>query len=298
MNDKNKGMIFGAFIGDAHALGAHWVYDTGVIDREAGRITDLIDPIAVNFHPHRSAGEFTHYGDQMLLFLEYMSAAERFESRAYLQMWKKFYDSYDGYKDHAMEETRRNLEAEDLNSGSHSTDLAGAFYAPILAAFNENSRAGLLSDVEKAVRMTHDSADVVQAAGFFAEVMTEAAGGTKPSTAIVKVLKSGSFSDEFRALVEKGIDSTGEKTRETIAAFGQACPADYGTPGVIHLICSYEGNIEEGLVENVMAGGDSAARGILTGAVLGAYEGFESIPERWRKVLAAKDKIEKLCGSR
>ena len=39
---------------------------------------------------------------------------------------------------------------------------------------------------------------------------------------------------------------------------------------MIHLICKYEDNLQEGLIENAMAGGDSAARGLVIGAVLGA----------------------------
>ncbi|MDB6074567.1 MAG: hypothetical protein JWO89_2207, partial [Verrucomicrobiaceae bacterium] len=38
-------------------------------------------------------------------------------------------------------------------------------------------------------------------------------------------------------------------------------------------------------IENVMAGGDSAARGIFIGAVLGWLHGEQGIPEAWRNGL-------------
>jgi ADP-ribosylglycohydrolase len=49
----------------------------------------------------------------------------------------------------------------------------------------------------------------------------------------------------------------------------------------VHLIGKYEGNLRKGIVENVMAGGDSAARGLVVGMILGAHLGFEAIPSEW-----------------
>ena len=43
-----------------------------------------------------------------------------------------------------------------------------------------------------------------------------------------------------------------------------------------------------------MAGGDSAARGLITGAMLGAYHGIGAIPKRWIKDLKAHDRIVSL----
>ncbi len=34
MKDKLRAMVMGAFVGDALALGAHWVYNTNVIDKK------------------------------------------------------------------------------------------------------------------------------------------------------------------------------------------------------------------------------------------------------------------------
>jgi ADP-ribosylglycohydrolase len=50
-------------------------------------------------------------------------------------------------------------------------------------------------------------------------------------------------------------------------------------PGAVHLIVKYQDNPRQGLIENVMAGGDSAARGLIAGMVFGAYAGMDAIPK-------------------
>jgi ADP-ribosylglycohydrolase len=293
-DDKQKGLVFGAFIGDSHALGAHWVYNTRAIDKKTGRVTELIDPIVKTFHPNKKAGDLTHYGDQMLLFLEHISSTGKLNRKGYLETWTQFFDSYGGYKDHAMKETRENIGSGKENPGSGSTDLAGTFYVPVLLYFSGSDEEQLAADIESAVTMTHNSPPVLQAARFFSALLREVLRGTGPIEAIDRLLDSGSYEGNFSGLVTKGIESIGDGTRETIKEFGQACPADHGVPGVIHLIGTYEDDFETALIENVMAGGDSAARGIAVGAVLGARNGLSVIPERWRNALTSRTKIETL----
>jgi ADP-ribosylglycohydrolase len=63
---------------------------------------------------------------------------------------------------------------------------------------------------------------------------------------------------------------------------------------VVHLIAKYENDLREALIQSVMAGGDSAARGMLVGMVLGAHLGPESLPMGWVSEMVVKEKIESL----
>ena len=44
MKEHARSMVLAAFVADSLALGAHWIYNTEKIDRQFGRITDLLAP--------------------------------------------------------------------------------------------------------------------------------------------------------------------------------------------------------------------------------------------------------------
>ncbi len=53
-------------------------------------------------------------------------------------------------------------------------------------------------------------------------------------------------------------------------------------------------DLKEALVQAVMAGGDSAARGLLVGMVLGAHLGDKSLPKEWVSGLKRGSDISRL----
>lgn len=292
MTDKQKALLYGAFLGDSLALGAHWIYNTRVIDKKAGRITELMAPVAGSYHPHRGGGDFTHYGDQMLFFLNHRKNRGNLDVPAYLSEWQAFFEAYDGYKDGAMKGTSQIVvNHPGVLRGSDAHDLAGIFYVPVLrAAAGEGE--DLSEVVEAAVRMTHDNDQVVAAAHFLDGVLQSVLAGKDPGSAMEEAARH--LPESLAPLVRKGLESAGKDSRITIGEFGQACGVEQGLAGAVHLIASYPDNLEEALIENTMAGGDSAARGIFAGAVLGAALGPAALPSRWLAALKARDKIEGL----
>jgi len=76
--------------------------------------------------------------------------------------------------------------------------------------------------------------------------------------------------------------------------FGQMCEIEAAFPCVVHLIARYESNLKEGLIENAMAGGDSAARGLIVGMTLGAHLGMDAIPQKWLSELRSYQEIVEL----
>ena len=91
--------------------------------------------------------------------------------------------------------------------------------------------------------------------------------------------------------VRMGIDSLDQDTTPCIIGFGQSCHVDEAFPATVHLIGKYERSLQEALIQSVMAGGDSAGRGMILGMVLGAYLGDDGLPGAWVDALKKKGEI-------
>ncbi|MBT8370415.1 MAG: ADP-ribosylglycohydrolase family protein [Deltaproteobacteria bacterium] len=298
MKDKIRAMVLGSFVADALSLGTHWVYNTNVIDKKFGRVEDYHDPLT-SYHGEKKAGEHTHYGDQMMVLLESIQETSGFELESFAKHWRRLFDNYQGYFDHATKDTLENLsQGKDLHScGSESDDLAGTSrIAPVCYAHYRDSDK-LVQAVRLQTAFTHNQKTVVDAAEFFARTVVIILNGASPLQAINEVVKQNFAGEAIEKLVIDGLDSKEIETRQAVADFGQMCSIDAALPGTIHLIAKYENHFETALVENVMAGGDSSARGMLAGMVLGAYTGLDAIPGLWLDGLKSQNRVEELMDS-
>ena len=293
MKDNAKAMVLASFAGDSLALGAHWIYDTDQIAAIFNRVETYQKPGPDAYHPTKNAGEFTHYGDQLLVLLESIAACRGFDLNHFAALWIAHHQDYTGYIDHATRSTLNNFKDGKApeSAGSESTDLGGAArMAPVAYAYS-NAIDELVINARIQTAMTHNHILVKDSAAFFGAVVFRILKGESPVAAIEAITASQFTRQPFQAWVKKGIES---RTSDTIAAvkrFGQMCEIGAAFPGVIHLVARYEDNLQQALIENVMAGGDSAARGMITGMLLGAFHGIEAIPESWLTQLVAREKI-------
>ncbi len=288
--EQRKGIIYGSLAADSLSLGSHWVYNAKAIEKRLGRPSELTDPIVPTFHPKKKKGEFTHYGDQVLWLLEHLAETGGYEGDAFLERWKEKMGDYDGYMDHASKDT---LEA---GKASEMDDLAGAGRtAPLAYYFHDKPELLAEAAVDQALR-THNHPLVADTARFFSLLLFEA-GSPEEKVDMVKALRSvlarkGWESDALKEGVEAGIASAGKDTTAAIGEFGQMCAAERALPAVVHLLASYPDDYREAMIANTAAGGDSAARGLLAGMILGSRLGFSAIPEKWVEPLVYRKRIE------
>jgi ADP-ribosylglycohydrolase len=293
MEQNAKNMVFSAFASDSLALGAHWIYDTEIIKSEFGEIDKLIKPLEGSFHEGKEGGDFTHYGDQTLLLLESIAEFNGFAPRLFAESWFKFMETYEGYKDHATIDTvdnHKNGSAVE-SSGSSSTDLGGASrIAPVVFLFRDDPEMAARGAREQTA-LTHNNPMVLGAAEFFARVALETLRGVHPVTALQKISADHFEETEIHKWVGLGIESVSADTLETILRFGQMCDINASFPSVIHIIAKYENDLKKALTEDVMCGGDSAARGMIVGMVLGAHHGSKRLPEEWISGMRGYERI-------
>ncbi|MFP4490737.1 MAG: ADP-ribosylglycohydrolase family protein [Spirochaetaceae bacterium] len=312
--ERARAMVFAPFIGDSLSLGVHWVYNVKAIEKRVGRIDDLIAPVVKTFHPHKNAGEFTHYGDQMLLLLEYCNelcsdvennedcVSVKFDQSAFLKKWVAYMENYTGYMDHASKDTLAAYRKMPVNerdrgedsAGSSMDDLAGASRcAPVVYYFRKN-RAVAVEAAKSQAAVTHNEPSVIETAGFLAELSLRVLSDETPVDAALELVDGPYKDGSIEALVRRGIESADGDTTDVIGELGQACSVEKGLPSVMHLVSKYQDDIKEAFVASVSAGGDSAARNHAVGMVLGAYKGLGDIPKKWIDGLKAADKIEEL----
>ncbi len=284
MIDTNaKAMVMAAFLADALALGAHWIYDTQDISKRFGRIENFLTPGSDSYHPTKEKGEFTHYGDQMFVLLESVAGKKGFHPRDFSDRWQRLFKDYRGYIDQATRGTLSGYASGKgiETAGSSSRELAGASrIAPIVYIYADNLEK-MIDAARLQTLMTHNSSDVIESAEFFARVGRLILEGNRPKTAIEDVSKKWTGDPKITAWVKAGLESKDTDSIAAISRLGQSCHAQDAFPGVIHLVVRYENDLKEALIQAVMAGGDSAARGMMAGMLIGAYQGPESLPPDW-----------------
>jgi ADP-ribosylglycohydrolase len=296
MNDHARAMVLASFVADALSLGVHWIYNTNVIDKKWGRVEGYIKPERPTYHPTKNIGELTHYGDQTLLLLESIASNASFDINRFASHWQDFFKTYEGYFDGATKATLENFTAgkSPLEAGSESDDLAGASRISPLAYRYRNDPENLITAARAQTALTHNNPTVIETAEFFGRVVLHVLDGQAPTSAINQILEEKFNRDPYVNWVTDGLNSAGSDTRQTILDFGQMCEVEAAFPCAIHLIARYESNLKEGLIENAMAGGDSAGRGLIAGMVLGAHLGIDAIPKKWLKELRPHQKIVEL----
>jgi ADP-ribosylglycohydrolase len=295
MSDNAKAMVLASFIGDALALGPHWEYDPAVLIERFGRVTGYVTPDPDGYHADKKAGEQTHYGDQTLVLLHSLADCRGFDLGDFAQKWRELFADYTGYVDGATRMTLKLFEFGEgpENSGSNSSDLAGASrVAPLVYALHENLPA-LVEAVREQTRMTHNHARVIEAAEFFARAAREVLLGKSPRAALETAAEAEYVSAPIGKWLADGLYSAETETTLAIGRFGRSCHLDEAMPGVVHLLARHGRDLPGCLTENVMAGGDSAARGMLVGMILGAAHGMTGIPGNWLEGLASRQGIER-----
>lgn len=288
-----------SFLGDSLAMPAHWIYDTGEIDERFGRIGELLAPPKDSYHEGKRAGEFTHYGDQVMVLLESVAANSGYELDFFAESWTKFFASYSGYLDHATKATLQHFAdgKSPAESGSSSTDLAGASRIAPLVYLYADEPAKLIVTSKSQTAMTHNNPAVIGSVEFFSKVMLKILNGSTPLNAFKELAEEPpGNSDPFKRWIAEALAGIDEKTRHAVSKFGKSCAVQGAFRSVVYLAAKYQSNLQQGLVENVMAGGDSAARGLLLGMILGAHNGIAAVPEHWIAGLKSAKHISELLG--
>jgi ADP-ribosylglycohydrolase len=288
-------MVYASFAADSLALAAHWIYDQDELRQSFGRITELAAPPAGSYHPGKTRGEQTHYGDQALVLLRSFAESGGYDEADFTSRWRAMWDGYPDYFDHATRETLARIDAG--GGGSASEELGGAArIAALLWRLANEPLPVKIAAARSQTSVTHDSPIALDAAEFLARVVHGILNGAEIWPAV-----EGAVEGDYAVLIPAEILRKVDQVKHLDAAaaadhLGLACPVATALPTVLALLQRYPDDLENALIENVMAGGDSAARGLALGMILGARHGKAAVPQRWIEGLKCAPEIDSFVG--
>lgn len=272
---KIENSVKAALIADSYLLGSHWIYEEAKLEKLDIDWEELNAPCSP-WHKGKEKGDFTHYGDHALWLDTFVKENHSFNIDSYRTMWLEKMQDYKGYVDGACRETLEVLEKD--NSATRcakSGDLSiiGRI-APLL--YVSKTKSEFLSHVKSFVSFTHNNEKVLKTAALFASILYDVIEGSSITDAIESVNVDPTLQEAFN----EAKLSKDKPTLETIYKFGPACSVDGGFEGTIHLLMKYD-NFKEAMIANAKSGGDSSARGMIVGMIMGASD--YTIPPSWEK---------------
>lgn len=307
MTDKERAVasLLGALVADAASLGLHWLYDTNrIAEIASARDGDVaFVPIdAENYagvtgyfaHAQRQDGMLSQYGEVLRLALRSMINSDgQFDVANYQQEFSQHFGpggNYCGYIDRPTRGALDNIANEQVSpSGIDDDQLPAVARLPaIVAAYRDRD------DLEAMVRTSMEITNVNDVAGahgkIFANLLLRIVSGEPMEAALTKSAEEASpeiKSPLLVALILAEADSTafGETT-------GRACHLPMAAPLSFHILKNAS-NYRDAVERNILAGGDSAGRSILIGAIMGAAHGIggqSGIPLDW--ILKTKDNAD------
>ena len=288
-------LVLPALAADALCLGPHWIYQQGKV---AGLYPDGIrryDAPRSPYHPGKVAGDFTHYGDQTLALLRSVTLRTGFDADGWRADWSRFWSkNTTAYRDGATTTTLDHL-AHGRSEPSGSNDLAGASrIAPVLAALLRSPLEARVQAARAQTALTHGDAATIDTAEFFTRVVDAMDHGAPLVQALATAARVTYPALHASAALKLAEAHLGSEPLAVGAALGLTCHTPEALPLTLWFLLTYADRPLEALVQNAMTGGDSAARGMLIGLVMGAAHGTDWMPRAWLDELTAAEEITAL----
>ena len=290
-------LLIPAFAADALCLGPHWIYDSTEIARIYSSGLTRYDAPHSKYHPGKRAGDFTHYGDQTLALLRSIATHGGFDSEAWKSDWSHFWSKNTvSYRDGATRQTLEHL-AHGSSTPSSSHDLGGASrIAPILAAHHSDSLEFRITATRAQTALTHGDPRVHDAAELFTRWVDAIAQGQPIPSALESAASANYSALDAPAVLQTARNYAAGSPQDAAASLGLSCDVLEALPLTLCLALHFADQPRQALVTNALLGGDSAARALLLGLIMGAAHGQVWLPPAWLEDLSAQKEIETLLN--
>lgn len=308
---KNAELLLGALVADAACLGLHWIYDVDIIADIAARQNGTsaftpIDPrnfekVKTFAHKDRRDGMFTQIGEVLHLTIQSMNAnGGTFDVAAYQSAFAAFFGAggdYHGFMDKPTKGALANIAAGVSPSGIDDNQTPALTRLPaILVGYHGQENRNAM--IKAAMEVTNVNTEASVFNDVFADLTTRIMNDEPLDTALVAAANGAD--ESARADLLNALNTTEDDTvifAGLNGLMGRACYLAAAAPVMFHILArstSYQDAIER----NIRAGGDSAGRAILIGAIFGRIHGVateKGIPLSWVLKLQDGEKVWQDC---
>ena len=295
-NQNKAAALMGALVGDAASLGQHWIYDTQRIEditEQNGGMAAFTPIDAENYaeteaffaHGQRRDGMLSQYGETLRLAIRSMiEHGGQFEIPNYQKDYGEFFGpggSYQGYIDGAMAGTLKNIGNEVLEPSGMDDHQHSAITALPAIVLGYGGADDFSKRVDDAVRVTNVHAEAESWAPVFANLLNRVLDGAEIKAAMEMAVNE--TSGDIKEALMDALNTDEESPVTYGETTGRACYLNMGIPLAFHILNRAQ-TYEEAVETNILAGGDSAGRAIMIGAVMGAKYGIageRGVPLNW-----------------
>ncbi|MGA2051888.1 MAG: ADP-ribosylglycohydrolase family protein [Opitutales bacterium] len=231
---------------------------------------ELADTIAV--HGRFDAADYTQR------FIDFMLTPGRHRDTYVPENIREFFHRYDSGRDPA-------------HCGVDSLHMAGLCLTLPLMLFYFRRRQEGLKAIREVLHLTHRGEPIALASELLFDILAHLLQGWPIGATIFEKIGR----DRHPALAypfRRWLDA--KRSAEDLIAhdLNTGAHIENAFPLVIYLALKHANDIEGGLTANAALGGDSAHRGAVLGALLGAANGCENIPDLWVEGLYFRPQIE------
>ncbi|MCA9791419.1 MAG: ADP-ribosylglycohydrolase family protein [Candidatus Eremiobacteraeota bacterium] len=259
---KHPHVLRAALAADSLAMTPHWIYDPDKILERFGVVDHLMAPPEGTYHHGQPLGGQTHLGHQTIVLARTLE--EGWNRQRFEQNWRAFWADSTSYKDKA---TKNALEG---NLGA-SDELGGASrIGAVIAAIDDSAEAQRVAAEQAS--LTHN-AEVAQTAAQLTALAYSLLEGQALEAAVRQTFANHEALKRAEGVLK-------QRPNEALGELGRDCSLRSALPSVLYFLLTST-SLRQTLIDNVMAGGDSAARGLVLGSLLAASMGPEAIPRSW-----------------
>ena len=288
-------LILPSLCADALALGTHWIYNPSAITKLYPEGTLNYDAPRSKYHPGKSAGDFTHYGDQALVLLRSIVTRGGFSPEGWRDDWLAFWKSNPpAYLDGATRATLGFLE-RGVDAASESNDFAGCSrLAPVVASLTNHPLEERIAGARSQTALTHGDRATIDSAEYLTRAVDAILSGQPISEALDTAANAPYKDLDARGFLDHARSTLHLDDREAGETFGLTCHTPEAFPLTLWFLLRYHDQPLEAVIRNTMAGGDNAARGMAIGLIMGAAHGLDWLPADWLDDLYRRDEIASL----